>query len=51
MEALTKFMGRAPNSKAFVKALKAPANRNQTFWRRMGIKMGVHGRNGWVWGG
>ena len=41
MDALTNFMGRKPNSKAFVKALKAPANKNQTFWRRMGIKIGV----------
>jgi hypothetical protein len=39
MEALTKFMGRKPNSRMFIKALKAPANRNQTFWR-MGIRMG-----------
>jgi hypothetical protein len=40
MEALTKFMGRKPDSRAFVRALKAPANKNQTFWRRMGIRIG-----------
>jgi hypothetical protein len=41
MEALTKFMGRKPDSRAFIKALKAPASRNQTFWRRMGIRLGI----------
>jgi hypothetical protein len=41
MEALTKSMGRKPNSRMFIKVLKAPANRNQTFWRRMGIRMRV----------
>jgi hypothetical protein len=40
MEALAKFMGRKPNSKMFITALKAPANRNQTFWRRVRIRLG-----------
>jgi hypothetical protein len=40
MEALTKFMARKPNSKMFITALKAPANRNQTFWRRVRIRLG-----------
>jgi hypothetical protein len=40
MEALTKYLGRKPNSKAFAKALKAPASKNQTFWRRVAVRMG-----------
>ena len=53
MEALTKFMGRRPNSKAFIRALKAPASKNQTFWRRgWGLGWGLCGKGfgmGW-WG-
>ena len=49
MEALTKFMGRKPDSRAFIKALKAPASRNQTFWRRLELglelKMGFDDGN------
>jgi hypothetical protein len=41
MEALSKFMGRKPNSRAFIRALKAPASKNQAFWRRVGIRLGI----------
>jgi hypothetical protein len=44
MGALTKFLGRKPNNKAFIKAFKAPANRNQTFWRRVAVRMGIKAR-------
>jgi hypothetical protein len=41
MDALTKFLGRKPNNKAFIRALKAPASKNQTFWGRVAVRMGM----------
>jgi hypothetical protein len=41
MDALTKFLGRPPDDKEFMRAIEAPASKNQTFWRRLWVKMGI----------
>jgi hypothetical protein len=41
MDALTKFLGRPPDEKEFMRAIEAPASKNQTFWKRLWVKMGI----------
>jgi hypothetical protein len=41
MDALTKFQGRPPNDKAFIRAIKDGNSKDAPFWRRLAAKMGI----------